>query len=173
MASYDTGNPYAIQEYRLPNGNVVALTTQQYRQIFGTPTNVQQQVIPQQVPQNNFPAQSTQQTQDAHIGGRVVNSHDEIVPNEVPMNGAVSYFPLSDYSCIYAKKWDSNGNIQTAKYVLDMPAMSGESPEALPGNDILNQVLERLNSIESKLDKQRPYKKPYNKPHPKQNPKEG
>lgn len=181
MAGYNSGNPYAVNEYRLPNGNVVALTAQQYQQIFGSqnnamqPANVQPAQQPIQAMQPTFPAQTVQQSQDVHINGRMVNSHEDIVPNEVPMNGSVSYFPTSDYSCIYAKKWDSNGNIQTAKYILEIPTQGKEVvPTSLPENDILNQVLERLGSIEAKLDKQRPYKKPYNKnqPKPKQN-KEG
>lgn len=180
MAGYNSGNPYAVQDYRLPNGNVVSLTAQQYQQIFGAQnntmqsTNIQPAQQPMQAAQPAFPAQSVQQSQEMQrIGGRMVNSHDDILPQEVPMNGSISYFPVNDYSCIYAKKWDSNGNIQTAKYILEIPTQGKEvGTPSLPENDILNQVLERLGSIEAKLDKQRPYKKPYHKNQPKQN-KEG
>lgn len=52
------------------------------------------------------------------IPGRVVTSDKDIMPSEVSMDGRLILFPLSDYSCIYAKQWDRNGNgIITVKYV--------------------------------------------------------
>lgn len=160
---YDSGNPYSVQQYQLPNGNVVSLTAQQYQQIFGPgpqQTTPQQQAQPpmMQSPMNQ------RQTTPAHINGRVVSSHDEIAPNEIPMNGEFCYFPSSDGQTIYAKRWDSNGNIQNETFVRqvqDLPNMVGAAN--VPEDEYLTRIMEQLNAIEAKIDKQRPYKKPYNK----------
>ena len=55
------------------------------------------------------------------IPGRMIYSPDEIVPQEVPMDGSVSLFPMHDWSCVYGKWWTSNGQIQTVKFVLESP----------------------------------------------------
>ena len=47
------------------------------------------------------------------IFGKVVQSQDSIVANDVPMNGAVAFFPKSDLSEIYAKQWSADGTIST------------------------------------------------------------
>lgn len=45
------------------------------------------------------------------IPGRMIYSPDEIMPQEVPMDGSVSLFPMHDWSCVYGKWWTSNGQI--------------------------------------------------------------
>ena len=55
------------------------------------------------------------------IPGRMIYSPDEIMPQEVPMDGSVSLFPMHDWSCVYGKWWTSNGQIQTVKFVLEQP----------------------------------------------------
>ena len=47
------------------------------------------------------------------IFGKVVQSQDSIVANDVPMNGSVAFFPKSDLSEIYAKQWSADGTIST------------------------------------------------------------
>ncbi len=72
----------------------------------------------------SYPTQMPQQTTQNHIpviqnlDGRVVSSANEITPNEVPMNGSVSYFPLKDGSGIIGKKWNSDGTIDTVEFKL-------------------------------------------------------
>ena len=75
--------------------------------------------------------------------GRIVASADEIVPQEVPMDGSVSLFPQNDYSCIYAKTWTKEGTIATLKFVPEQP--QNEEPKKSP-------LEMRLDSIEQKLD---------------------
>lgn len=86
--------------------------------------------------------------QPPSIRGRLVQSVEEIRPNEVPMDGSVSYFPQSDLSCIYAKQWQPNGTIATQRYVLDIP----KQPDAQPEQNSMNEILEKLSNIQQRLD---------------------
>lgn len=93
------------------------------------------------------------------INGRVVSSNDEIKPNEVPMDGSISLFPISDYSAIYAKQWDKNGLLQMVKYIPEHPVQSPATEQ----NDILSEIRQRLDNIEKKLSYRPNYKKYPNK----------
>ena len=105
-----------------------------------------------QMNQNNLQAQTPgyagfnnfqRPAMPASIPGRMVTNADEIVPQEVPMDGSVSLFPQNDYSCIYAKTWTKEGTIATLKFVPEQP-QNGE-PQKSP-------LEMRLESIEQKLD---------------------
>lgn len=82
------------------------------------------------------------------IRGRIISREEEITPNEVAMDGQVSLFPLSDYSCIVAKIWDSNGQIQTFKFV---PLVEQTVEQEV--QDKSDMILGRLDDIESLLKK--------------------
>lgn len=81
------------------------------------------------------------------LSGRMVTNPQEIRPNEVPMDGSVSFFPSSDGSYIYAKFWGPDGNIQTRVFVPEQP-ISAEEPQ---GPSEFNQVMARLDKIEQML----------------------
>lgn len=53
------------------------------------------------------------------IAGRMVKSPEEITPQEVPTDGSLAFFPASDGSCIYGKRWMPDGSISTTRYVQD------------------------------------------------------
>lgn len=80
------------------------------------------------------------------VRGRFVSREEEITPNEVAMDGQVSLFPLTDYSCIYAKLWDSNGQMQTFKFVPLAEQVVEQEVE-----DKGDMILGRLDEIESLL----------------------
>ena len=84
------------------------------------------------------------------IPGRVVNTSDEITPQEVPMDGSVSLFPQSDYSCIYAKTWTKEGTIATVRYVPEQPQENGE-PKKSPLEERLDRIEKQLESLNKKL----------------------
>lgn len=109
------------------------------------------------------------------ILGRMVNNENEITPNEVPMDGGMSLFPKSDYSCIFAKGWNSNGTIRTVKFV---PELENGEPSVIEakvtnsvGQDVLDDLESRFNERFDKLESlikrntnhHKSYKKPYNK----------
>lgn len=174
-------NPYAVNNYQLPDGRVVALTNQQFQQIFGNQGNQNSATITNNaVSTPAFPPRSaavqTQQVEPEHVNGRFISSHDEIAPSDVPMNGRVSIFPMSDYSCIFAKKWDANGNIVTVKYVPAVEAQPNQGEGISNDNSALMELMDKVNNIQdivTQIQKQRQYKKPYNKNHNQQQKKEG
>lgn len=83
-------------------------TFPQYAQPYGT-MQYQPPAMPQQMP----PVQ-----QQRAITGRMVGALSEIVPNEVPMDGTIAYFPTVDGSAVFAKAWNPNGTISTMRYAL-------------------------------------------------------
>jgi hypothetical protein len=86
----------------MPQVNSYVPQYQQYQQAYNPMQNIQRFQQPQQ------PEQIQQ-----GIFGKVVQSQDSIVANDVPMNGSVAFFPKSDLSEIYAKQWSADGTIST------------------------------------------------------------
>ena len=97
-------------------------------------------------------SQNVQQTQPQpqvlQISGRMVNSADDILPNEVQMDGRNYYFPSFDGSCIYVKAWNKNGKLDMVKYVLDTVE---QTPKESQLELMLNSINERLSKIEKTL----------------------
>lgn len=83
------------------------------------------------------------------LPGRVVNNSDEITPQEVPMDGSVSLFPQSDFSCIYAKQWGKDGTIQTVRYIPDQ-AQQANTPGSAT-DEQFNLINQRFDKIEKML----------------------
>lgn len=129
---------------------------EQFRPIYGNPYSFGQgqaapgylnfgQMAGQQSP-IPVPVQQMQQPQrPSVVPGRTVASENEIKPNEIPMDGTISLFPLSDYSAIFAKQWKSDGLIHSVKFV---PAQIEEQKQEKSFNET---VLERLDKIEKML----------------------
>lgn len=113
---------------------------------------------PPQVPQQQM--QSIPQR--SYISGRVINPGEKIMANEVPGDGSVSIFPLSDRSKILVKEVNENGIIDTTTYI----RASEDSKQMPESNDILPTILERLDNIEKMVKKNSSYyhrKKPAKK----------
>lgn len=106
------------------------------QQMMQMPTN-------QNIPRNNG------------ISGRVISNPNEITPNEIPMDGSVSLFPTSDYSTIYAKAWNTNGLIETKKFVA---VSENESLSPVP-SDGTKEALDAINSRLDKIEKAVSYRK--------------
>lgn len=100
------------------------------------------------------------------LPGRIVSQVEEITPQEVPMDGSVGLFPQNDYSCIYAKQWTKDGNIQTVRYVPEQPAV--QTDQKTPLEEHLDRIEEKLEALDKKLNRQKNYQK---RPYPKK--KEG
>lgn len=106
---------------------------------------------PYQQPYNYF-------NQRPSIPGKTITNPNEILPQDVPMDGSVGLFPVQDHSCIYAKAWNSNGTIATVKYV---PEQTIAQPAPTPAIS-LETVSNKLDRIEKML-KQRRGNKSYHK----------
>lgn len=91
-----------MNPYQIPQSNNYMPQYQIYQQAYNPMQNIQRFQQPQQ------PEQIQQ-----GIFGKVVQSQDSIVANDVPMNGSVAFFPKSDLSEIYAKQWSADGTIST------------------------------------------------------------
>lgn len=83
------------------------------------------------------------------VPGRMVSSVDEITPNEVPMDGSVALFPLTDGSAILARSWNRDGTISTIMYA---PTQTQESEETTVAVT-LDDVMQELDDIRSLLEK--------------------
>lgn len=121
------GNPGQIPNWNAPYPNYYQQPQFQYQQ---APQIMQNQ--------NRIP-----------IFGRMIGNVSEIVPNEVPMDGSVSFFPQSDYSCIYAKKWNTDGTIQTIKFV---PVVD-DNPTETSINDFNTALASDISDISNRLEK--------------------
>lgn len=98
-----------------------------------------------------------QQPRPSAIPGRIVGCLEEITANDVPMDGSVSLFPTSDYSCIYAKAWRADGTINTVKFVADLSAQNSNMTD--PIKDAIDRLDTRLDRIEKRLNGRRSYPK--------------
>lgn len=105
---------------------------------------------PPQMMQQPFPMPQ----QAPSLPGRVVQNPNDIRPNEVAMDGNVTYFPMSDYSCIFAKQWKADGTIETVRYV-------PEAASAPSTKD--NGIKDQLDRIERMLKQRNNHHKPYNR----------
>lgn len=135
-------NPYQMPQY------------QTYQQAYNPMQNIQrfqQQQQPEQMQQGIF--------------GKVVQSQDSIVANDVPMNGSVAFFPKSDLSEIYAKQWSADGTISTMVFKPiqnDSPNKLSQDTEKLKiglsdeATEIFNKhfdtLFSKMEELEKKID---------------------
>lgn len=92
------GNPYYTQPRFQPMAN--------------------QQMINQPLPQQNFVPPITQPTQQVGLLGKIVENIEMVRISEIPLDGSISYFPLSDGSGIVTKQLMTDG---TSKLVVYKP----------------------------------------------------
>lgn len=65
------------------------------------------------------------------LPGYFVNSEDDIIVRDVPMDDSISYFPTRDLQKIFIRQWNKQGNLEHLTYVLEQPEpKSLPSPEA-------------------------------------------
>ena len=106
--------------------------------------------------QNNVPPQTPA------LNGKIVDGEDVVKATEVPIGG-YGIFPKADLSEIYLKTWNNNGTTSIIKFKPD-----AVKPVSAAGGNDYNELLEKINSIEEKLDnlltQPAPAKKKYNPP---------
>lgn len=143
-----------MNPYQMPQVNSYAPQYQQYQQAYNPMQNIQrfqQQQQPDQMQQGIF--------------GKVVQSQDSIVANDVPMNGSVAFFPKSDLSEIYAKQWSADGTISTMVFKPiqnDSPNKLSQDTEKLKiglsdeATEIFNKhfdtLFSKMEELEKKID---------------------
>lgn len=97
--------------------------------------------------------QQNNQQQAPSLLPRIVDKPENIAPSEVPQDGRIYLFPLTDYSQIVAKVWDSNAMLHTYIFVQE----KREEPKT--DADAMKEVMQRLDNIE-KLVKKSAYRRP-------------
>lgn len=94
----------------------------------------------QQVQQQQQP----QQPRPVPLNGKPIKDPSDIMPKEIPMDGSISFFPMQDLSYILAKAWNSQGTIDTVKYVPERPPQQDQQLS----NEGVQQILDKLNKLE-------------------------
>ena len=109
---------------------------------------------PIQIPANPYmePASPNRQLS---LRGRSVASENDIRPNDIVMDGGVSFFPKDDGQAIFVKWWGSNGLIEGRVFV-PAPDTTSDKVEGSNAEKKLDDILERLVRLEKRLGK------PYN-----------
>ena len=104
--------------------------------------NVEQSI---QQPQNNIPFNGVQNR--SLLNGKLVDSIDVVKSMEIPLDGSISYFPLTDNSAIITKQLQTDG---TSKTIVFKPV----DEEKLTSRYITPEELEKsLKSIDlSEID---------------------
>lgn len=101
---------------------------------------------PQFQQQQQYQPTMTQNVASQGITGRVVASLEEIVPNDVPMNGSTAFFPVSDGSAIFARAWNRDGSIATVVYRPVTDEQTDQQPQVT-----LMDVMDQLSDIQDLL----------------------
>lgn len=101
----------------------------------------------QQMPKQN-PQAYRPQNASATLQGKVVDSLDVVKATDIPYDGSVSYFPLTDHSAIITKQLQQDG---TSKVVVYKPISETEkdTPKYITESDLKEQ-LKDLNSKDIK-----------------------
>lgn len=70
-------------------------------------------------PQPNVsPVRFQQNQQNSYLPGRMVNSENDVIPGELPMDGTYEIFVQNDRKMIYAKTIGGDGKVKTLYYTL-------------------------------------------------------
>lgn len=107
-----------------------------------TPNNQNQQ----NAQQNQEQTDQTKAPSRQFIPCGIISDPKEIKPGDVPMDGSIGMFIQNDLSAIYVKQWNSEGAINTKKYIID-PSEINEASFDNP----MDQVNERFERIESAI----------------------
>lgn len=105
-------------------------------------------------PVNSQPSMNQQQAPAmTGIRGKVVNTADEITPQDVPMDGSSAIFPISDGSAIVLMKWEANGSIKPIRYVPEKTEDASKGPcVTLTIDGLASMVDARFNELKSLIE---------------------
>lgn len=113
---------------------------------YGYQPNFQRQFpqyVPQQQPIYQQPVSQIVQQPSSGIQGKSVDSIDVVKAMEIPLDGSVSYFPLTDGTAIVSKQLQQDGTSKTIVY----KPVEENSIEATK-----YVTTEELNSVVKKID---------------------
>lgn len=90
-------------------------------------------------PTTYIPPVQSQPIQGSGLQGKIVESIDVVKATDIPLDGSVSYFPLTDNSAIVTKKLKSDG---TSEIIVYKPAEESQSPKYATIEDLDNKIKE-------------------------------
>lgn len=101
-----------------------------------------------QVQQTPRQPQQAYKPQNAMLQGKVVDSLDVVKATDIPYDGSVSYFPLTDHSAIITKQLQQDG---TSKMVIYKPITDNEEvkPKYITEEELKDQI-KNMNSKDIK-----------------------
>ena len=103
-----------------------------------------------QQPQQQAPiSRQNQYRPQNSLQGKVVDSLDVVKATDIPYDGSVSYFPLTDGTAIITKQLQQDG---TSKVVIYKPMIENEENKNkyITENDLLKDQLKNVNSKDIK-----------------------
>lgn len=109
-------------------------------------------------PYSGIQPQVPNQFVQSGIAGKVVNDFNEIVANDVPMNGSYAFFVKNDMSEIQARAWSADGKIIPIvfkPYFAQQPNnVTTEAKQGLFGadSDVTDTFMKRFDDIQARLD---------------------
>lgn len=103
--------------------------------------NQQSQQIPKQNPQMFKPQNPVS------LQGKVVDSLDVVKATDIPYDGSISYFPLTDGSAIITKQLQQDG---TSKVLVYKPILENETEKNKPKYITENDFKEQLKDMDSR-----------------------
>lgn len=117
---------------------------------YGSQTQPQMsrfQPIEQQYPQySQQPVSQPVYKQPTGLQGKSVDSLEVVKAMDIPLDGSISYFPLTDGSAIITKQLQPDG---TSKTIIYKP-IEGEVNEKLPKYVTLEELDEKIKNIDNK-----------------------
>lgn len=120
---------------------------------FGTPWLPPLANQPISTAPTNVNQQQAQPQTMIGIRGKIVNTADEITPQDVPMDGSSAIFPIADGSAIVLMKWEANGSIKPIRYVPEKIEETSKEPHITLTIDGLASMLDaRLNELKSLIE---------------------
>lgn len=104
--------------------------------------NQQAQQIPRQAPQQVYKPQNV-----ITLQGKVVDSLDVVKATDIPYDGSISYFPLTDGTAIITKQLQQDG---TSKMVIYKPINDNEDEKDKPKYITESEFEEKIKTINDK-----------------------
>lgn len=100
----------------------------------------------QQIPRQN---QQMYRTQSTGLQGKVVDSLDVVKATDIPYDGSISYFPLTDNSAIITKQLQQDG---TSKVIVYKPEIGSaeKTPKYITEQEFQDQLKEQIKDVNSK-----------------------
>ena len=113
---------------------------------------IPQQPIGQQIQQPMVqPIQPIQPIQNIGLQGKSVDSIDVVKAMDIPLDGSVSYFPLTDGTAIVSKQLQMDGTSKTIVYE-PVKEENKEEPKSNINEELMNKIKQDNSSLKEGMD---------------------